>query len=351
MKRIVLASLCLAAVALAQDAPPATQDPPQTTTGPATLKEAVKFEKRRPFVDPQLSVDGEWLYVLDLGSKILKFRTDTLTVTAELPALRDARTLTLSPDGKKLYVGACAFDGASSAFQTIDTATFKAEPEFWVDGVVVCGMAATDAGIIACVMPGAKQGVSNRFFVVDVATQKAIANYDITKTGQGRGTSAASPRMRMPLTQDRVFIKADYGYIIAGLKDGGERYVPREAGLHGSALGLDFAFSPNGKLLLATGGTVVALEEGRPRPFWKLDSWICGAYSPDSKSFMVAREEGKLRRYDVATKKPTGAYRLAETPTTLLWESKRNRIIALTPKADESTRMQTYELTAYEAPQ
>ncbi len=327
----------LAAAALAQD--------------PVELKQVAKLERPGAYLDPILSPDHGTVYVLDQEfAKVYKLKADDLSVAADTRTLEHARVLALTPDGKTLYVGAWKHDTTSTTFQAIDAATLEAQPEFRLDGVIVSGMVATDAGILACTMPGAKQGASNRFFAVDVAKRELLCSVDITRLAEGDGTSAGQPRIHLPPEQDRAYIMGDFAFLLVVLKPGAAQYKPRDlSGTHGSSLGLDFVIAPSGKHIIAKGGTLLGIDEGTP-PLWQVDSWQAGAFSPDCKTFIVARAEGKLRHYSIAEKRAIASYRLPTSPTAMLWESKRNRLLTLTPAKSDGEKWPLYELAAYDAP-
>ncbi len=366
----VIALLLLVSVAIAQDKPKPTQsqEPGETVAGAPTLPPAAKFERVASYVDMILSADSAWLYVLDVkNNKVCKLKAEDLTLAAELDGIENSIAMSLTPDGKTLYVGGC--DSAATvkgpsganwgAFQVISTAKFQLVTEFKVDNCPVSDFAALDDGRLAIVTFGANKGLENKFVVVDAVNKKTVTTIDITHQGTGKGNTFDKPRVHLPPEQDRVYCTGDYSFIRIGMKKGEGQYTTWEtARCHGRPMGKDFSISPDGNRIFSNAGSLFNLSPEFREDLmhqWKLDAWLACGWPKDCKSFVVAREEGKIAHYEIEGKRRIASYRLGGECIDMIYDDKRRRLIALTvpladPKEPLANRSQSYQLSTHKLP-
>ncbi len=371
MRSVALALCALTAIAGAQDKskPTKPQDGPgETVAGAPQLPAAAKFDRIASYVDLILSSDSAWIYVLDIkNNKVCKLKADDLTLTAELDGIENAVAMSLTPDGKTLYVAGCdataqVKPGSGSnwgAFQIIATAKFTVITEFKVDNCPVSDFAALDDGRLAVVCYGANKGLANTFVAVDAIRKKAITTIDITHRGTGKGNSFDRPHLHMPPEQDRVYCTGDYSFIRIEMNRGADQYDAWETGrCHGKPMGKDFSISTNGERIFSNAGSLFNTSSQRGEDLmhqWKLDLWLSCAWPKDGKTFLAVREEGKVAQYEIEAKKRIASYRLGAECLEMVYDDKRRRLITLTVPIDDGksqvfNRSQLYELTTYKLP-
>ncbi len=356
MKGVVLASLMLAMGAVAQDSKPG-----DTVPGVETMKTPAECPRVATWIELHLSPDNAWIYLWDaMNGKICRLKGDTLAIADEIDAGGVPGALALSPDGRMLYCVAVdsrfADKNAEGPFpctiKAIDTAKFKVAFEFKLDSLGANDLCANDKGLLAATLPK-RLGGPNGVAVIDVTQRKIVDKIDISNQGTGRGCQAEKPRLVSHPRGSHFYVACDYSPGRIQFKSKGPFDVWETSNAHGRPMAWNCVISPDGKKLITFGGCV--FEEGGCSFEGKVDEFRSIAIPKDCETFIVAREEGKLRHYEMKTRKGIAAWRISGEAMEMAFDDKRRRIIALTiplegPGGLKQSRAQSYKVQAFEVP-
>jgi hypothetical protein len=290
-------------------APPPAPEPAPARLPPLPTSEQFKtlatLKLNAVVSDLFLSSNGKHLYALDLSeAKVLKIDTSSMTVAAAADVVENAVAMCLRPDEKALYVAgrdplAAASETAKGrgTLQTLDPTTLRVTQSFALDAAPF-DLEATDKGLIFMSTLSPLQGLvtvdTTNKLIIDTYRRFPSTMIHLTPD-QSRLYLTSAPRGDYPSS----YYYNDGPYCV--LIGQGPNAV-HEAQRQEQTIGGDFAITPDGRHLVALGGSVMRLSKTQVvdlRPVAKLEPSVAVAIAPGTSTFFIATHTGFVKQYEL----------------------------------------------------
>jgi hypothetical protein len=247
-----------------------------------------------------LSPDGEFLYALDLSEALL-YRLDpgTLEIKAKLVVAPSSTAMSLSPDGKKIYVVGSDASPTRAESQPVGRIQI-----FSTDPFKGAGSVTTQVSLFDVVATDRELLVTSAGF-----RERCITMIDLKSQSEHMlaGSGAGRAHLRLSLDQKRVYygdIEMSPGnfHSIQLWRQKGSYPLLRREGTVASNLGGSFEVSPDGRFLIGAQGAVLRLSKNKEADLQfmtKIDRCKSIVMAAGCDSFFTFNSEGFAKSYSL----------------------------------------------------
>lgn len=329
--------------------PPPAPDPPVGPTVELALPDTVFFAKelaiQSVFGGMELSPDGSALYVLDLSEgQVYKLDPDSLEIKAKVSIFENAVAMTMTPDGKTLYIGGRSSiqpagrrdrERSGPALQVIDASTLTLTSTLDFKAAMV-DLVATDHGRVVATTQGQTGGAA----IIDVARKSET----VVSVREGGAIRLSRDQKRAYIGDSTV---SSGNFHCVPLRKENDQYISYDSGSHGDhELGGRFDLSPDGRFLMGGNGSILRLgktRDGDLRFMMKIDPFVAAAVGSGSSTLLTFTHDGFMKSYSLGAFELKKSVRLGFSCERALIDTRRKKVhgvfVSVTDQRSPNWRM------------